>query len=77
MVVRTGELKKQTKGFSTLARLYLESGQTTKAHEYYVNVSSGIPECLCHTAVACVYTLCEKHDTSSNGLLQTMNIVSG
>lgn len=55
MVVRTGELKKQTKGFSTLARLYLESGQTTKAHEYYVNVSSGIPECLqWHVCTLCV-----------------------
>lgn len=39
MVVQRGELKKQAEGFSTLARLYLETGQFTKAHEYYLNVS--------------------------------------
>ena len=39
MVVQSGELKKQVKGFTALARLYLETGQITKAHEYYVNVS--------------------------------------
>lgn len=39
MVVQTGDLRKQATGFSTLARLYLETGQTTKAHEYYLNVS--------------------------------------
>lgn len=38
MAVQGGDLKKQAKGFSTLARLYLETGQLTKAHEYYLNV---------------------------------------
>lgn len=54
MVVRRGELKKQAEGFSTLARLYLETGQFTKAHEYYLNVSQETDMFACSPFLSCV-----------------------
>ena len=38
MMVQSGSLKGQARAFSTLARLYEETKQLTKAHDYYKKV---------------------------------------
>ncbi len=39
LVADSGQLEKQVRGFSVLARLYVETEQLPKAQEYYHNVS--------------------------------------
>ena len=60
IVVESGDMQKQARGFAVLARLYLETGQITKAHEFYVNVSNLIPGMgqYWSNSLVCVYCAC-------------------
>lgn len=52
MMVQRGDLKGQARAFSTLARLYEETKQLTKAHDYYKKVScSSTPSSLNHNDI--------------------------
>ena len=50
--MQRGDLKGQARAFSTLARLYEETKQLTKAHNYYKKVScSSTPSSLNHNDI--------------------------